>query len=84
LELRKKVLEEASGIINAKNKVELTSEIADTLDVINELQRTNKIKSSQIKQAQKTSRIKKGGFKKKLFLIWSSQDDYKSNETKLK
>lgn len=82
LELRKKVLEEASGIISAKTKSELISEIADTLDVITELQRVNKIKSSQIQQAQKTNLIKKGWFKKKIFLIWSSQDDYKSNEKK--
>jgi predicted house-cleaning noncanonical NTP pyrophosphatase (MazG superfamily) len=81
-ELIKKVGEEADGLLFAKTKNKLISELADVLDVIQEIKRLKGIKSSQVKKAQKEGKKKKGGFKKKLFLIWSSDTGYKTNERK--
>jgi predicted house-cleaning noncanonical NTP pyrophosphatase (MazG superfamily) len=80
-ELIKKVKEEASGLVTAKNREELIKEIGDVLDVIVEIKKIKKIKDSEIRGAQREAFKKKGGFKKKIFLIWSGDDGYKSNET---
>lgn len=80
-ELLKKVGEEASGLLAAKSKTELISELADVIDVIDEIKRLKKIKKSQIVAAQKTNAKIKGGFKKRLLLLWNSDNDgYQSNE----
>lgn len=79
-ELIKKVEEEASGMQNAKDKKELISEIADVLDVIDEIKSIKQITQKQIDAAQKKNFERKGGFKKRLWLRWSSDDGYKTNE----
>lgn len=82
-ELLKKVAEEASGVVAAKSKAELISELADVIDVIDEIRRLKKISPAQVKAAQKENAQKKGGFKKRLFLLWGSvEDGYQSNEKK--
>ena len=83
-ELLKKVGEEASGLLNLKTKEELIGELADVLDVIEEIKKIKKIKNKQIENAQKLNFKVKGGFKNKLFLFWSSDTGYKSNERKYK
>lgn len=79
-ELIKKVGEEADGLDGAKTKKELVSELADITDVIEELKRLKKITNQEIEEAQRENYKNKGGFRKKLFLVWSSDDKYKSNE----
>lgn len=79
-ELIKKVGEEASGLLSVKNKQELISELADVIDVVEEIKSLKKISNTEIKRAQKEANRIKGGFKKRLFLFWSSDDGYKSNE----
>ena len=83
-ELIKKVGEEADGLLSAKNKKGLIFELADVIDVIDEMKRIEKIKDSQIRMAQKENFLKKGGFKKKIYLIWSSDTGYKTNERRYK
>ena len=83
-ELIKKVGEEADGLIGPKTKKELISELADVLDVIQEIKKFKRITSRQIEKAQKESNKRKGGFKKKLFLFWSSDTGYKTNERRYK
>jgi len=83
-ELLKKVGEEASGLLAAKNKKELIEELADVLDVIEEIRRHWKIKPSCIRKSQKENSIKKGGFKKKIYLVWSEDAGYRTNERKYK
>ncbi|HEY4526214.1 MAG TPA: nucleoside triphosphate pyrophosphohydrolase [Candidatus Paceibacterota bacterium] len=79
-ELLKKVGEEADGLLSAKNKQELISELADVLVVIEEVKKLKRISGRQIFQALKTNYARKGGFRKKLFLDWSSDTGYKTNE----
>lgn len=77
IELLKKLVEESQEIVNSKNKEELTREIGDTLDIIEEIKKVYKISNADIKRAQRESFKIKGGFKKRLFLLWSSDDGYK-------
>ena len=79
-ELLKKVGEEASGVLNVKNKSELVAELADIIEVIEEIKRQRKITSARITKARKDNRQRKGGFKKRIFLVWSADDGYKTNE----
>lgn len=83
-ELIKKVGEEVDGLIGAKTKEKLISELADVLDVIQEIKKFKKITNQQIEKAQKESSNRKGGFKKRLFLFWSSDTGYKTNERRYK
>ena len=80
-ELFKKVGEEASGLLSAKSRADIVEELADVLDVIDEIKRFKKIRTPELQKAQKEHGKKKGGFKKRLFLLWSANNDnYKTNE----
>ncbi len=79
-ELIRKVGEEASGLMGAKNRQELISELADVLDVIEEIKTFKGITGQEIKKSQKAAYERKGGFRKKLYLFWSSDTGYKTNE----
>lgn len=79
-ELIKKVVEESDGLLAAKNKKEFVSELADVLDVIKEIKKLKKINNQKIRRVQKESNRIKGGFRKRLFLIWSEDTGYRSNE----
>ena len=80
IELLKKVGEESTGLLNTKSKKELISELADVIAVIDEIKKFKKIKDSELKIAMKANMEKKGGFKKKLFLVWSEDTGYRTNE----
>lgn len=79
-ELIRKVGEEASGLLSAKDKQGLISELADVLDVIEEIKKLKGISNQEIKKSQKAAYERKGGFKEKLYLFWSSDTGYKTNE----
>ena len=79
-ELLTKVGEEASALPKLTKKSELTSELADIIDVIEEIKKFKKIATSDIKRAQAVNLRKKGGFHKRLFLYWTSDTGYKTNE----
>lgn len=81
-ELLKKVGEEASALPGLSSKKDIASELADTLDVIKEIQKTFRISSTEIKRAQKQAMAKKGGFRKRIYLVWSQDTGYKTNERK--
>ena len=83
-ELLKKVGEEASGLPNTKNKLEIIEELADILDVAEEVRKHWKIKPSCLRTKQKENALKKGGFRKKIFLVWSEDTGYKTNERRYK
>jgi len=80
LELLKKVGEEASALPTTTNREELVGELADVLDVVDEIRRLEHIADDEIRTAQATNAQKKGGFLKKIFLVWSADTGYKTNE----
>ncbi len=79
-ELIRKVGEEASGLVSARDKQGLVSELADVLDVIEEIKRFKGITGQEIKKSQKSAYSRKGGFDKRLYLFWASDTGYKTNE----
>ena len=81
-ELIKKVEEEASGLKNSKTKKEIISEMGDILDVIDEIKKVFKISEKELTESRKKEFKRKGGFDRKLFLSWSEDTGYKTNEKK--
>ena len=71
-ELKKKLIEEAKEIIKAK-KDELSKELADVLELVKSVAESENINFKFIEKKQKQRRRERGGFKKKLFLIWSDR-----------
>jgi predicted house-cleaning noncanonical NTP pyrophosphatase (MazG superfamily) len=68
-EIKKKILEESEELIEAKRKKDIVNEIVDIQELIDVLISELKLKKSQIQKQQKIKNRKRGGFKKKLFLI---------------
>lgn len=81
-ELFKKAGEEAGGLLAAKTKSDIIKELADVIDVVKEIMKVKCISSKEIKKQQQENKKLKGGFKKRLFLYWSSDTGYKTNETR--
>ncbi len=79
-ELIRKIAEEGSGVLAATTREELIEELADVQDVIDEIKRFKGVSDEELAAAQANALAKKGGFTKRLFLLWSSDDGYKTNE----
>ena len=67
--LKKKVFEESGELIQAKDKKGIIDEIVDIQELLDVLASEIKITKSEIKKFQAAKRKKRGGFKKRLFLI---------------
>mgnify|MGYP001585920072 FL=1 len=79
-ELRLKVVEEAGGVAAAASKKELLDELADLQTVVDALKRLKKITASEARAGYVKNLRAKGKFKKRLYLVWSSDDGYRTNE----
>ncbi len=71
IELKKKLVEEAKELEKAP-KEELLNELADVLELVKSIGSHYKIQFHKIEEYQKEKRKKRGGFSKKLFLVWST------------
>ncbi|KND47174.1 MAG: hypothetical protein AB199_01940 [Parcubacteria bacterium C7867-004] len=80
-ELRRKVGEEASALPSCETKEELIDELADVIAVLDELQKAEGITDEELADAIAENLETKGGFEKRIFLEWSSDDGYTTNET---
>jgi predicted house-cleaning noncanonical NTP pyrophosphatase (MazG superfamily) len=80
LELLKKVEEEASALPETTTKQELIDEIADVITVIEYIKTRKGISELDIADALERHVHKRGRFEKKLFLVWSSDSTYVTNE----
>ena len=78
-ELMNKVLEEASELTEAFSREELVSELGDVIDVLDEIKALKNISDEELSAAREESNARKGGFKERLFLVWSSDDNYKKS-----
>jgi len=70
-ELRKKLLEESKELSKASLK-DLVNELSDVLEMIKSIASYYKIDFKKVEKYQIKKRRERGGFKKRLFLIWSS------------
>lgn len=68
-EIKKKFTEETKELIKAKTKKEIINEIVDIQELIDALISEFKLTKSEVRKQQKTKNKKRGGFKKRLFLI---------------
>lgn len=68
-ELLNKLVEESKEVSSAKNKDELIKELADLKEVMITIENTYKITASMIEKVRKERNRKRGGFKKRVFLI---------------
>lgn len=71
-ELRKKLVEEASELLKT-GKDDLVNEMADVLELLKSIAVFYKIDFKLIEEKQVKKREERGGFKKRLFLVWSSR-----------
>lgn len=67
-ELLKKLLEEANEVNSAKTKNELLEELADVLEVLKALSELEGKSIEEIMEIANQKRLKRGGFKKRIFL----------------
>lgn len=70
-ELKKKLVEESKELSKAPRE-DLPNELADVLELVKSIATHYKIPFSKVKNFQEEKRKQRGGFKKKLFLVWST------------
>lgn len=67
-ELKKKVVEEAIELEKSKSKKELINELADMMELLDEIILENQIDKSKLLKIKKQKQLVRGGFKNKIFL----------------
>lgn len=67
--LKEKILEESKELVGAGNREDEINEIVDLQELIHALALNLRLTNLQIKKHQKEKSRKRGGFKKRLFLI---------------
>lgn len=78
-----KVVEEAGGIQNAKTRKELMHEICDVLAVIESIIKQKRINFfKELRAVWKENIKQKGRFNNRLWLVWSEDNGYRTNEKK--
>jgi len=68
-ELKKKVVEEAKELTETTTKKEIINEVVDIQELVDRIITEINFTKTQIKKQQKIKNKKRGGFKKRLFLI---------------
>jgi predicted house-cleaning noncanonical NTP pyrophosphatase (MazG superfamily) len=80
IELLRKVEEEASALPETASRQELIDELADVVTVIEYIKELKGITELELADALERHAHKRGRFEKKLFLVWSSDSTYVTNE----
>lgn len=75
--LKNKIMEESLELKEGKNDENLVEELVDLQEIIDAILSEKKIKFTDFRKIQKEKSIKRGGFKKKLFLIKTEKIDGK-------
>lgn len=79
-ELLRKAIEEAVELGDSETKEKITAEVADILDVIDQVREMFGIRKTELKAARALNSKQKGGFRQRLLLEWSEGGNYKTNE----
>lgn len=80
-ELLKKVAEEANALARARSREEFIDEYADLMVVLDTLTALLELSEAEITLALQENLEQKGGYQERLFLNWSDDSGYQSNET---
>lgn len=70
--LRKKLVEEAKEAATA-DKEDVASELGDVLEVVRAIAKSQGSTMAQVEKKRQDKEKRLGGFRKKIFLIWSSR-----------
>lgn len=79
LELRKKILEEAKELNDGSGHNNLIEELADIQEIIDAILKVRNVKFFEFRKIQTLKRKKRGGFKKRLFLIKTVKENCEKN-----
>ena len=71
-ELKDKLIEESKELGKASEK-EIINELADVLELVKAISEHHKLNFKKVEKYQEKKQRERGGFKKKLFLLWSSE-----------
>ncbi|MFT5037090.1 MAG: putative house-cleaning noncanonical NTP pyrophosphatase (MazG superfamily) [Candidatus Azotimanducaceae bacterium] len=80
-ELLKKIVEESHGVAHARTREEFLDEYADLMVVLMAVEKEMELSEADIKLAIEDNVTRKGKFEQRLFLHWSEDSAYESNET---
>lgn len=80
-ELLKKVREEATALSHARSREEFIDEYADLMVVLDTLTAELELSEAEVSLALKENLERKGGYAERLFLNWSDDAGYESNES---
>jgi predicted house-cleaning noncanonical NTP pyrophosphatase (MazG superfamily) len=72
--LKKKLVEEAEEAANSNSSIELIKELADLYEVIDTILLATGIERETLLAQQKQKREERGGFEKRLQLIWTEEN----------
>jgi predicted house-cleaning noncanonical NTP pyrophosphatase (MazG superfamily) len=67
--LKAKVIEEASELNKTKNKIHLSEEMADILEIFDSLIKLNKLTFKEILEIKKKKARERGGFRKRILML---------------
>ena len=70
--LRKKLVEEARELVSTSKK-ELLKELSDVLQLVKSIAEFEDISFKEVETKRRQREKKRGAFKKKIYLIWSSK-----------
>lgn len=79
-EIVRKIYEEASGVTNHDTPEHMISEIADLIITLDAVKKEFGVSDEEVDAAVQASLDEKGGYDKRLYLSWSSDTEYRSNE----
>lgn len=79
-ELLRKIIEEAEELSIAKGRDSIIQEIGDLLEVIDALKARNGITDAEVIAAKTDRAMARGGFSKRIMLLWSEDDGYEASK----
>jgi predicted house-cleaning noncanonical NTP pyrophosphatase (MazG superfamily) len=79
-EIIRKIYEEASGVTNHDSREHMVGELADLVITMDAVKKEFDISDEELNAAVQASLDEKGGYDNRLYLSWSSDTEYRSNE----
>ncbi len=79
-EIIRKVFEEASGVSNHDGRGHLLKQLADLVITLDAVTEEFNISDEELDAAVQTSLEEKGGYEDKLYISWSSDTEYSSQD----
>ena len=79
-EIVRKIFEEASGVSNPSGRTSLIKELADLMVTVEAVKKEFGVTAEELDEAVEKSIEDKGGYEDRLYLSWSSDTEYSSQD----